>query len=323
MRLVLTELDRYFSRRAIALMLVGGLLLTALLVATAIWDTRPATDGEVAAAESQAATAAADPRLQREQEQCLEKPQDFFGPDATAAFCDRLTPRVDDFLPRNTLEVERMVENRGVVEVILVAALLVICGVTFAGGDWATGSVANQLLFRPRRAQVWLAKAVAVLVASALAGAVLMTAFWGALLLTSQARGISTPGEVYADIVWMSVRGVTLAAAGALGGYALTMLLRSTLGSMAVLFAAVVLGEALVMTLPLEKASQWSLANNVLAWINGGTSVFDTDIACEPGFGGCDQSYLLGIGHGATYLGVVLALALVLSVLSFRRRDVG
>jgi hypothetical protein len=36
----------------------------------------------------------------------------------------------------------------------------------------------------------------------------------------------------------------------------------------------------------------------------------------------CIQSYTLGLGHGAVYLAVLLVLAVVLSVLSFRRRDV-
>ena len=53
MRLLAVELDRFRSRRAIALMLLGGLLLTAVLVGTALWDTRPVTDAERAEAESQ------------------------------------------------------------------------------------------------------------------------------------------------------------------------------------------------------------------------------------------------------------------------------
>ena len=323
MKLLLVELDRLRTRRAVVLMVLAAALLTALLAATAIWDTRPVSAAARADAEVQAATAAADPMFVKDLEQCRERPEEWFGPGTTSADCDRfLTPRAEDYLNRNPLTLGLMVENRGVGVVMIVTALLIICGATFAGGDWASGSVSNQLLFRPRRNQVWLAKAGAVLLGAAVASAVLLGGFWLVLWLTAESRGIVTPGEVLSDIRWTSLRGVALATAGALGGFALTMLLRSTVATLAVLFAYVVGGEALVLALPLEKASQWSLSNSVLAWVNDGLRVYDEDIVCAPGRGGCDQSYVLGLAHGATYLAVLLGLAVAASVVSFRRRDV-
>ena len=44
---------------------------------------------------------------------CEQRPQEFFGPDATAADCAGLAPRLEDFQPRNTLDLDRVVENRG------------------------------------------------------------------------------------------------------------------------------------------------------------------------------------------------------------------
>ena len=322
MRLLAVELDRFYSRRAIVLMLLGGVLLTAVLVGTALWDTRPVTDAERAEAESQVATAAADPRLQREQEQCEQRPQDFFGPDASAADCAGLAPRLQDFYPRNTLELDRVVDNRGLVQVVVVTALLVLCGATFAGGDWQTGSLANQLLFRPRRSQVWLAKAGAVLLASTVAATVLVGGFWLALLVAARARGIEVPAAVQTDIWWTSARGVALAAGGALGGYALTMLLGGTVATLAVLFGYAVGGEALLLTLPFDRVSRFSLAQNVLAWVSDGKRVFDNDVTCLPGLAGCEKSYVLGLGHGAAYLGVLLVVTTVLSWAWFRRRDI-
>lgn len=322
MRLLAVELDRFRSRRAIALMLLGGLVVTAVLVGTALWDTRPVTDAERAEAESQVATAAADPRLQREQEQCEQRPQDFFGPGSSVEDCAGLAPRMEDFYPRNVLELDRVLDNRGMVQVVVVTALLVLCGATFAGGDWHTGSLANQLLFRPRRSQVWLAKAGAVVVASTVAAAVLLGAFWGALLVAAQARGLDVSAAVQTDIWWTSGRGVALAVGGALGGYALTMLLGSTVATLAVLFAYAVLGEALLLTLPFDQVSRFSLAQNLLAWVGDGKRVFDNDVTCLPGLGGCEKSYVLGLGHGATYLGVLLVVTALLSWAWFRRRDI-
>ena len=323
MRLFLVELDRLGSRRAVALMLLAAALLTALLAATAIWNTRPVSAADRADAEVQAATAAADPAVQRDLEQCQASPEEFFGARGTAADCDRfLTPRAEDYLNRNALDLAPMVKNRGVAVVMLTSALLIICGATFAGGDWSTGSVSNQLLFRPRRLPVWLAKAGAVLLGALLASVVVIGGFWLTMWLTAEARGIVTPGSVLHDVRMAALRGVVLATAGAVGGYALTMLFRSTVATIAVLFAYAVGGEALVLALPLERASQWSLANNVLAWVNDGTRIYDADIRCAPGRGGCIQSYVLGLGHAAVYLAVLLVAAVALSLVSFRRRDV-
>jgi hypothetical protein len=323
MRLLLVEVDRLWSRRAVVLLVLAATLLTALLAATAVWDTRPMSADERAAAEVQAANAAADPLFKKDLAQCREDPESFLGSGSVADDCDQiLTPRPEDFLSRATLDLGRVVENRGVAVILLVTALLIIAGATFAGGDWATGSISNQLLFRPRRLEVWAAKAGAVLLSALVVSVLLVGGFWLALYLTAESRGITTPGAVLHDIRWTAGRGVVLATAGAFGGYALTMLLRSTVGTLALLFAYAVVGEAVVAALPAERASRWSLSNNVFAWIDDGTTVFDPDRVCPPGQGGCIQSYVLGLGHGAVYLGVLLALAALVSVVAFRRRDV-
>lgn len=323
MRLLLVELDRFRSRRAIVLMLLAATLLTALLAGTAIWDTRPVSDADRAAAVASANAAAQDPELVRDIADCRENPTDFFGPDTSASECDRyLTPRPDDYLPRNELHLGAVLENRGLVAVTLVSALLLVAGATFAGGDWASGSISTQLSFRPRRGQVWLTKAVAVLLAALIASAVLVVGFWISLILTVNSRGIGVPDSVMTEIGWMTARGVGLASAGAVGGYALTMLFRSTVGTLSALFVYAVGGEALLLALPLERASQWSLANNVVAWINDGKRVFDAEVTCAPGLDACEQSYVLGMPHAAAYLGVLFAVALAVSWLAFRRRDV-
>lgn len=323
MRLVLVELDRFRSRRAVALVLLATVLLGALLAATAIWDTRPATDRELTRAQAQLEAAQADPVLERDVAECQEQPSDFFGPDATDADCERLlTPRLEDFLPRNQLDLGLVADHRAIALVALVTALLIVAGATFAGADWASGSISNQLLFQPRRAAVWLAKAVAVLAGAAVTAAVVLAGFWVALAVTADARGIPVPEAAVTDIWWTSARGVALAAFAAVGAFALTMLLRSTVGTLAVLFAYAVAGEALILALPIAHPGDWSLANNVFAWIEGGTKVFDLEVTCRPGLESCESAYVLGMWQGAAYLLVLLLLAAVVSVLSFRRRDV-
>ncbi len=323
MRLLAVELDRYRSRRAVAMLLLVAALLTVLLAATALWDTRPATAAEQARAELQLEQALNDPQLREDVTDCRDNPEAFFGPDTTADQCEEfLVPRLENFLPRTTLDLAQVVHGRGTAVIVVVTSLLVIAGATFAGSDWATGSMVNQLLFVPRRSAVWAAKGLAVLVAGLVAATVLVAGFWLVLSLVADARDISTPDRVLWDVRWTALRGIVIAACGGLGGYALTMALRRTVGTVAVLFAYVVGGEALVFALPFQRAGEWSLANNALAWIHDGARVFDDNLPCRPGFEGCQRSYELSLGHGAAYLGSVLLLTLLVSWLVFLRRDV-
>ena len=323
MRLLGVELDRFRSRRAVVLLLLTAALLTALLAGTALWDTRPVSDQERARAAAQAQLAADDPQLQEDLADCRENPADFFGPDTVAAQCDNfMVPRVEDYLGRAQLDLGRVVDVRGVALIVILTALLIIVGATFAGSDWQTGSMGNQLLFEPRRSRVWLMKGAAVLASGLVAAGLLIGAFWVVLTLVADARGLAPSADVLRDIRLTAVRGTLLAGGAALGGYALTMLLRRTIATVAVLFAYAAAGEALVVSLPMDRAGDWSLANNVLAWVRDGTRVFDDGIRCAPSLDVCDQSYQLGIGHGATYLAVLLLATLVVSVLAFRRRDV-
>jgi len=308
MRLLGVELTRYFSRRAVAVTLLLAVALGALLVASAAWSSRPADATEVAAAE----------RLveenreagEAEQQACLAAPEEYFGPGSTAADCDAMRPQVEWFLPRDPLGIERELEGRGTVLLALLAVVGIFVGATFAGADWASGSMGTQLLFAPRRMRVWAAKAAAVVVATAVVAALLLAAYWGALAAVAVARGIATPSETWTAVLETSGRGVALVAAVTLGGYALTMLLRHTVGTLGLLFGYAVVGEGLAAALPFERMSQWSMATNVRAWLHDGARVYD------------DGWYTLSLEHAAAYLGVLLLLAVVASIVTFRRRDV-
>ena len=323
MRQLRVELTRFRSRRAILLMLLAGALLTVLFAGTAVWDSRPVTASQLTDARNQAAEAAADPDLRAELATCRTHPQQYFGAQATAAQCDRaLTPQMQKYLPRQPLPLAQVRHGRAITLMLLLSALAIIAGATFAGGDWASGSMGNQLLFEPRRTKVWLAKALAVTLGTLAATAVLVAGFWLALTLTASARGLPLSATVQEQIRWLSLRGVLLAGFAGLGGYALTMLLRHTVGAVALLFAYAVGGEALVAVIPGDRVGRWSLGNNVVAWLRDGARVFDDSIVCGPSLNVCDQHYRLALGHGAVYLGTLLVVTLALSWLTFRRRDV-
>lgn len=323
MRLLLVELNRLRSRRAVVLIVLAAALLTALLAGTAAWDTRPFSAAEQDRAQAQAEAQAGDPKVQEDLADCQADPDAYFGPGSDPAVCERfLVPQGDDFLPRRSLDLGAVLDGRGLALTTLVTGLLVVVGATFAGSDWSTGSISNQLLFRPRRSRLWLTKAAAVLVGAAVVATVLIGGFWVYLTLVAETRGIGAGSELLERIRWTAARGIALATAGALGGYALGMLLRGTLATLGVLFVYTLAGEALVGALPLERASRFGPANNVFAWVQDGTRVFDPDVGCRTLPGPCESSYQLGLAHGAAYLGALLALAVVVSLLAFHRRDV-
>ncbi len=321
-RLLRVELNRFFSRRAVALLLLAAALLTALIATTTLWDTRPVSDAERATARAQVAQQLADPAFQRDLRACEQRPEDYFGPGSSASDCDGLRPRAENYLPRSTLSLAEERDDSGIAVVVVLTALMIIVGTTYAGADWASGSMSNQLLFEPRRVRVWVGKALAVLVGCLVVSAVVVAAFWLTLYLTAQSRGIDTGATVQTQVRWLAARGVVLATAAGVGGYALTMLLRHTVATLAVLFAYAVGGEALLALAPIERAGRFSPATNVFAWIRDGVQVFDPGVTCSPGGGACEQQFTVSLTHGATYLGVLLVVAILASALSFRRRDV-
>jgi hypothetical protein len=323
MRLVLVELNRFRSRRAIALMLLGAVLLTALIAASTLWDSRPVSAAEMTRARAHAQAQASSPEVQRELARCQKHPRRYGGPGTTAEDCaTMMTPRPEWFIDRQALALDQVRDDAGLGVLMLVVGIMVIIGTTFAGADWASGSMSNQLLFEPRRARVWGAKATALVVGTMAATAVIVAAFWAVMFIVADARGISTGATVQESIRAMFGRGVLLAGFGALGAFALTMLLRHTVGTLAVLFAYAVGGTAVIAALPIAGVGRWSVGNNVQAWIHDGYQYFDQTIRCSPGSDGCDQSVHLSLAQGADYLGVMLAVVVVASLVLFRRRDI-
>lgn len=324
MRLLRVELSRFFSRKAVVLLLLAAALLTALVAGTTIWNSRPVGADELAEAKAQVREQLSQPGFQRALATCRRHPEDLLGPGAEAADCDaNLVPRPEDYLDRTALDLGEERRGNGVTVVVVVSALMIMAGTTYAGSDWATGSMGNQLLFEPKRVRVWSAKALAALLGCGVAAAVLVAGFWVALFLVADSRGIATGAALQEQIGAMSARGVALAALGGLGSYALTMLLRHTVGTLALLFAYAAGGEALLELAPVDRASRFSPTNNVFAWIRDGIRVFDENIVCAPAqAASCDQRFTISLLDGATYLLVLLVLTLVVSVVVFRRRDV-
>jgi hypothetical protein len=320
MRLLRVELTRFRWRRAVVLLVLGGALFTALVAGSTVYETRPVTAADRAEAQAMAERETQSAFFQRELARCERNPQRFVGPGTTAADCEQIMPRADWFLQRSELSLAEENRDSGIAVVVVLVGVAIIAGTTFAGADWASGSMSNQLLFDPRRGRVWSAKAGAVLLGTLATTAVLLGAFWLTLYLVAEARGIATGATVQAEIRWTAARGALLAAAAATGSYALTMLLRHTVGTLAALFAYAIGGEIVMNTLPVDGIGRWSLSNNTIAWLTDGYEYFDPSLPC--GTGQACQMGVLTLADSAVFLGGLLLAVAVVSVVAFRRRDV-
>ncbi|RNL79029.1 hypothetical protein [Nocardioides marmorisolisilvae] len=316
--LVGVELTRYRARRAIALLLLLAALLAAFIAFKSAWDTRPPSKLEIATAKAAAEHEANRSDIRADMATCLKNPEDYLGTGATQQECrDQLAAASASYLPRQELDLTGTLKGNGLGLAILVIGLIIIAASTFAGSDWASGSIANQLLFESRRSKVWAAKAISVTLASGLAAVVVLGGFWLTMYLVAADRDVPHGSAVVNDIAWHVVRAVVLAMAAGLGAYALTMLFRHSVATLAVLFAYAIGGELVVELLPIDDIGRWSVGNNVFGWLETRLEIN----GCSSLVPGCTQTHISHLDSGL-YLLVLLLVAVAASFLAFRRQDV-
>jgi hypothetical protein len=324
MRLLVVELDRFRSRRAVALLILGAVLLAVVLAGVTAWNTRPLTRADRTDAAAQADLEGKRDEIQQQVSACRAEPESFLGPDASAGECaDALIPGPEAYYPRDPLSLRDALttDGLGLPLALVVVALMVIAGCTFAGYDWESGSLTNQLLFVPRRLRVWLAKACAVTLGAGAVALVAITGYWVIIGLVAQARGIDVPSSDVTHVFWHIVRATALAAGAGLGAFALTMIFRHTVATLALLFVYSIGGEIAVNLLPFDGAGRWSLGNNALGWLATHHSYFDASIVCTPG-DRCSSTQTITHLEAASFLGVLLVIAVSVSLVWFQRRDV-
>ncbi|WP_182526554.1 hypothetical protein [Nocardioides dongkuii] len=314
--LLRVELTRLRWRRAVLLLLVGAVVVPAVLAAVTAFNTRPVSDGEMATARENGA---------REIRRCERNPGRL-GVES-AELCEDTV--IGWYTAREPLSLGNEREfGSGMTVVTVLVLLMMLLGTTFVGHDWSSGSMSNQLLFEPRRSRVWAAKALVVTGVAFLVTAVVSTAYWLVLGVVARSRDLPPGPGVLRDSIEYGLRGALVAAAAALAGYALTMLFRSTVATIGVLFAFTIVGGMVIAVVGLE--GRWQPGSNLEAVLRNGTTYsVETPEPCwnrraeDPAEGSeCDPDRDLSLGSGATYYGVLLLAAGVASVASFRRRDV-
>jgi hypothetical protein len=322
MRLLSVELDRFRSRRAIALLVLAAVLVAVAFVGATAWNTRPLSRADRADATAQAKLEGERPEIQQQVRACQAQPHDFLGPAATADDCaEAMIPGPEAYYPRDALDLSTALRHEGVGLALIVIGLLVIAGATFVGADWSSGSLTNQLIFEPRRTRLWLSKAAAVMIGSGLVALVVLSGFWLGLGVVAQARDISISSSDVTVVAWHVVRAVALGMGAGLGAFALTAIFRHTVATLALLFVYAVGGEIAVNLLPFEGAGRWSVGNNAIGWLAAEHRYFDATISCTPGEQ-CSSMQVMTHLEAGTFLGILLLIAVVVSLVWFNRSDV-
>jgi ABC-2 type transport system permease protein len=323
-RLLVVELTRLRWRRAVLVLLGACVVVPTVILAVTAWNTRPVSEADLQHAQEQVdQMRRSDHSFDRTIERCQHRPERF-GVSSPEDCEAQLGPQVEWFVSRSPLDVPDLSRGLGPTLCVLLAGLLMLVGTTFAGADWNSGSMSNQLLFEPRRLRVWAAKAGAAFVVAGVVSALVLAAFWAAIMLLASSRGIDVAPQVTSYIRGESLRGVALAAVGGLGAFAVTMFFRSTVATLGILFGIALVGSLILAALGVS--DRWFPHINVGAWILDGVHYYvDPPASCQAAqhlTAECRSRRTVTQGDAAAYLGAFLAMAVVLSAASFRRRDV-
>ncbi|NPC96748.1 hypothetical protein [Nocardioides sp. zg-DK7169] len=330
MRLIRVELTRLRWRRAVVALLGLAIVVPAVLGFSRAWDTRPPSAERQASIDAMVERDTQRKGTQRQLAECVANPADWgveAGDDPVATCEEWVLPQPEWYGPP-VLDLTEEHEGSAVGVILILGLLAMLIGTTFAGHDWASGSMSNQLLFEPRRHRVWLAKAIAVSVTALAVAAVVASGWWLTMYAVATRRDLAIPDGLLRDGLEQGLRGAAVAAVAALVGYALTMLFRSTVATLGVVFAVSLVSGLLIAALGLDGEGRWMPNNNLAAVVQNGSTYWDPppaecDTPREPPAGlDCSGEGHVSMAQGAGYLGV-LALGIgAASLGSHRRRDV-
>lgn len=319
-RLVLAELTRLRSRRVV---LVGALLVLAAVGLFQILvdsEVSPPSAGEVteqrqyyeqAHAEWEQTHAA----QEKECQDSGQSPADCVWPEPTPADYSLTPTAFADVAP---------VAVRLSAYVTLLTAFLV--GASFIGAEYSTGSLANWLTFVPQRLTVYGSKLVAVVLASAVGGAVANFLMLGLVALLTRVHGGGLTG--LAEVAATAGRAVPIACLAGTAGFVFALLTRHTVAALGIalgyIVASTVLGTiAANADGPLGWLPPWLPENNVAAFLEHGTTYQQyVETVTAEGTSGDSIEKHISFGHSAVYWLVLLVVAVVSAALVFRRRDV-
>ena len=321
-RLIGAETHRWVARRGLWVALLGLLAILATMCWSIVVATRPpeaavVAQGKIAYAEQHAYWVE-----NHEQEEAFCRASD---PEAPADVCAQPEPQPEWFYPQ-PMTWEAATSTATVGAGATAGLFLILMAASFWGAEFRSGSLATWLTFVPSRPRVWASKMVVVALAGAVVSAVvllvgLLTA-WGAVAAHQGADAVGS----WVGPLQAAGRGVLFGAMMALVGAGLAVVFRSTVAAVAVplayLFAQGMLG--ILMAIPgFDRLTGLLPENNVQAFLLGSYTYSVPVQRMTPQ--GMETEWLertISLGQGTVYLLVAVALACVVSLAVFRRRDV-
>ncbi|WP_370288186.1 ABC transporter permease subunit [Nocardioides sp.] len=326
-RLVRVELLRLGRRRAVLGLLLVAVLVPAITCAVLVVETRPITAAERAQAEQQRAEYLASDEFAQSVEDCTKQPADFAiegDPDVDDApsFVELCRDSLDpgDFVyERSPLTVDDEQDDGSGLFVVLVLGLTaLLAAATSIGHDFATGSIANQLLVEPRRLRLLAGKLAALVLVAAVAAGVVLGLYWAVLNGVAAGRGEPAATASLSSTLQAVGRGMVFASLAALLGFALTALLRSTVGTLGVLVGTTLLLAIVPSTLGSDDT--WNPLLSVDALASGSAETYRYEDCFT--VGECGQLSTITYVEGLLTVGVILLVLAASAAWSFRRRDV-
>ncbi|MBA8794418.1 ABC-2 type transport system permease protein [Friedmanniella endophytica] len=332
-RLVGAELDRLRARRSFWVFALAALLIVVAFQTATNSTLRPPTAEQVASQRE------AYEQTHREWEQQCgpgspgaaettpagdASAEPSSGPDDPDDYCANVPePQLSDFAygQQSFADAARSSVQ---ISTLLGALLAFLIGASSIGAEYASGAIGNWLTYVPRRGRVFAAKALAVALATAVVSAVLSAAaVAGPALL---ARGYDLPLTGLGDVSALAGRSVGLIAMAGLLGFCAALLTKHTVAAVGIALgyaiATSVSSGVLAFSKHAEKVVPWTPQANFQAVLEHDYSYQVID---GTGFGEGSESRtaVLTFEHGLVYSLVLLAAVLAVSLLVFRRRDVG
>ena len=326
--LLRVELTRLRWRRAIVILLAAAIVVPVVIFLAVAYETRPVSAQERARVAEMVREESEAPYIQKQLKRCLRSPGNYGlpeGEDVQLACEDVVLPQPEWFSERPELNLkEQEKDGAGIGVVAILAVLMLLIGTTFVGHDWNTASMGNQLLFESRRTRVWVAKAATVLGVGLVVSGLVLFSYWGGLLALAHQRDLPVPDGVVNDVYAQALRGTLLAGVAGLGGYLLTMLFRSTVATLGILFAVAVAVPVLFSLFTFPGHLSLQPQNNGWALVAGGIELtdYDNEKCWDAPANPPDCIVEITTADASLYVGSLLLVAGVPSLLLYRRRDV-
>lgn len=326
-RLVLVEINRLRWRRAVQVLVPIALLVPLLLLAVWTFSTEAPDPDDKARAEAQALAEQKQPWVQEELERCLDPdhgylPSDMAAEERRGACEEMVYPQPEWYLEYNQMNPRDALTGMAPATAAIAIGILALAAMTYAGADWSSGSISNQLLFNPRRGELFTAKTLAMGVCATIVSAATQALLWAGYSLVAMSRDLGWKADWTTDALVVAGKGVLLAAIVAMGCFALTMLVRHTVGALGIVLGVTVVSLLVIHGSGVDGLQPLSIGLNSLAIFNPDGVTYET-YAWSSGDGRrLYTEHVIGPVQGFVFHGLLWGGVTALAAVAFRRRDV-